>query len=85
MLMVGDICLKDSNVYRGECRLCEMAQVFLDELMNKVASSGSSMGPSKLLVISNKQLAVMTRWFRKKLSNEIDVNFGMSEKNDVKM
>ena len=85
MLMVGDICLKDSNVYRVECRLCEMAQVFPDELMNKVTSWGSSMGPSKLLVISNKQLAVMTNWFRKKLSNEIDVNFGMLENNYVKM
>ena len=64
-MMVGDICLlKDSNVYRGEGRLCEVAQVFADhcvKLMNKVTSWVSSMGP-------NKQLAVMTIWFRKKLS-----------------
>ena len=31
-IMVGDICLlKDSNVYRGEWRLCEVAQVFPDD------------------------------------------------------
>ena len=31
MLMAGDICLKDSNVYRGEWRMCEVAKVFPDE------------------------------------------------------
>ena len=75
--MVGDICLlKNSNMYRGEWRLCEVAQVFPDELMYKVTSWVCSMGPSKLLMMSNKQL---TRWYRKRLSIENDVNFGMLE------
>ena len=31
-MMVGDICLmKDSNMYRGEWRLCKVAQVFPDD------------------------------------------------------
>ena len=31
-MMMGDICLqKDSNVYRGEWRLCEVAKVFQDD------------------------------------------------------
>ena len=49
MLMVGDICLKDSNVYRGEWRMCEVAKVFPDgsgkvrnvEIMFKPKQSGA--------------------------------------------